>query len=78
MVCISISGEIKFSELSQSEVEKLLEFIYTGSTSFDTKDDFDQFIDNAKKLQLRRLPDLENGSSGVAPEPRSAAASSVE
>ena len=40
-------GEIKFSDLTLSEVEKVLEFIYDGSVSFDNHHDFEQFIANA-------------------------------
>ena len=53
------SGEVKFSELTLSEVEKLLDFLYDGSVSFDTQHSFDQFVANARKLQIRRLPNFE-------------------
>ena len=70
------SGEVKFSELTLSEVEKLLDFLYDGSVSFDTQHSFDQFVANARKLQIRRLPNFEIRGSGVAPEALSAEASS--
>ena len=74
---VEIPDWIKFSDLTLSEVEKVLEFIYDGSVSFDNHHDFEQFIANALKLQLRRLPNFENGGAGVTPEPRLAEASSV-
>ena len=70
------SGEVKFSELTLSEVEKLLDFLYDGSVSFDTQHSFDHFVANARKLQIRRLPNFEIRGSGVAPEALSAEASS--
>ena len=58
MVCISISGVLHFSELTQSEVEKVLDFIYDGSVSFDSEEHYERFVANAKKLGLHRLPKL--------------------
>ena len=64
VVCISISGVLHFSELTQSEVEKVLNFIYDGSVSFDSEERFNKFVANANTLQLRRLPNLEPLSAG--------------
>ena len=49
----------KFSVVTLAELEKVLEFIYTGSVSFDNIQHFERFVANVKKLGLRRLPNLE-------------------
>ena len=53
------TGEVKFSVVTLAELEKVLEFIYTGSVSFDNIQHFERFVANVKKLGLRRLPNLE-------------------